>query len=166
MSHETDRLGTVTRNGANYYDYLFERRIAKPMEKVWAAIITPERIADWFALVELEPKVGGYYRLRFAPDDAATEGVITAFDPPCLFEHTWPDGQHPDSRVRYELEPDGEGCRLRFSQIGVPKQYVGSVAGWHLFLDALPGATEGVRFVWTMEQEREVMKSYQGRIPA
>jgi uncharacterized protein YndB with AHSA1/START domain len=157
-------LGTVTARG-DVYDLVFERRIAKPIDKVWAALITPERIADWFAIVDLDPRLGGHYRLKFSPDETPTEGVIVEFDPPRLLAHTWPDPGHDDAIVRYELTPDGDGCRLRFSNIGVPKPWVGSVAGWHLFLDALPGAIDGVRFVWSMEAEQAVLERYKDQLP-
>lgn len=38
----------------------FEREMARPVEKVWAALITPARLADWLcADAEVEPWVGG-----------------------------------------------------------------------------------------------------------
>jgi len=160
-----DRLGTITRNG-DRFDLVFDRRIAKPIEKVWAAITTPERIADWFAIVDLDPRLGGHYRLKFSPDETPTDGVIVAFEPPRLFAHTWPDPAHPASVIRYELEPDGDGCRLRFSQTGLPAKYVAAIAGWHVFLDAIPGAVDAVRFVWTQEAEAEVLKLYKDRLAA
>ena len=157
-------LGTVTQRG-DVYDLVFERRIAKPIEKVWAALITPERIADWFAIVDLDPRLRGHYRLKFSPDETPTEGVIVEFEPPRLLAHTWPDPGHDDAVVRYELTPDGDGCRLRFSNLGVPKAYLGSIAGWHLFLDALPGAIDGVHFTWTMEAEKVVLERYKDILP-
>lgn len=158
-----DDLGTVTRHG-DRFDLAFERRIAKPIEKVWAAITTPERIADWFTTVELEPRVGGLYRLSFG--DEATDGEILAFEPPHLFVHTWPHPEHPDSVVRYELEPDGEGCLLRFSQTGLGAAHLDSLGGWHFFLDAIPGAVEGRRHTWTKAAEDEIMALYKDRLAA
>jgi uncharacterized protein YndB with AHSA1/START domain len=160
-----DRLGTITRTGDGF-DVVFDRRIAKPIDKVWAAITTPERIADWFAIVDLDLRLGGHYRLKFSPEETPVDGVIVAFEPPRLLAHTWPDPEHPDSIVRYELEPDGDGCRLRFSQTGLPAKYVAAIAGWHLFLDAIPGAAESVRFVWTQAAEKVVLELYRERLAA
>lgn len=160
-----DRLGTVTRTG-DTFAVVFERQIAKPVEKVWAAITVPERIADWFAIVELDLRLGGHYRLRFSPEETPVEGVIVEYEPLRRLAHTWPDPDHADSILRYELEPDGDGCRLRFSQSGLPAKYVQAIAGWHVFLDAIPGATEGVRFVWSMEQEKAVLALYKDRLAA
>jgi hypothetical protein len=38
----------VIRKTDNGYEIVFVRRLAKPIEKVWAALTVPERIADWF----------------------------------------------------------------------------------------------------------------------
>lgn len=165
MTATPDRLGTIVPRG-DRFDLVFERRIAKPIEKVWAAITAPERIADWFAIVDLDPRLGGDYRLRFSPDETPMEGVITEFDPPRLLAHTWPDPDHPGSIVRYELEPDGDGCHLRFTQTDLPAKYMDALGGWHLFLDAIPGAVDHVRFVWTKQAELEVMKLYRERLAA
>lgn len=154
-----DQMGTVTRAG-DTFDVTFVRRIARPIEKVWAAITVPERIADWFAIVDIDPRLGGHYRIRFSPEDTAADGVIVEFEEGRRLVHTWPDDGHPDALVLYELEPDGEGCILRFSQKGVPMQWIDSVAGWHLFLDAIPGAVDGVKFLWTKDAETALMDLY------
>lgn len=158
-----DDLGTVTRHG-DRFDLAFVRRIAKPIETVWAAITTPERIADWFTTVELEPRVGGLYRLSFGEE--ATDGEIVAFEPPRLFAHTWPHPEHPDSLVRYELEPDGDGCILRFSQTALRAAHLDSLGGWHIFLGAIEGAIDGRRHNWTQAAEDAVMVLYRDRLAA
>lgn len=66
MSIDEDRFGTVTRRGETF-ELSYTRRIAASPERVWAAITAPERIAAWFAEVEvqIELRLGGAYRLRF-----------------------------------------------------------------------------------------------------
>lgn len=166
MTIDEDRFGTVTRNGEGF-DLAYVRRIAASPERVWAAITIPERIAAWFATAEviIEPRLGGAYRLRFGSEGPYAEGEITAFDPPRLFEHTWPDPPHPTGVIRYELEPDGDGCVLRLTSFGVPAAYIGSLAGWHIFLDAIAPSLAGVPVTWTMEAERELMAVYEARTP-
>jgi uncharacterized protein YndB with AHSA1/START domain len=164
MIIEDDRLGSVTRDG-DRFDLAYVRRIAKPIEQVWAAITTPERIADWFTTVELEPRLGGLYRIIFE-GGYAMDGEITAFDPPRRFAHTWPDPAHPDSVVRYEPEPDGDGCVLRFSQTAVGRADLDCMGGWHIFLDAIPGAIEGRRHGWTRVAEDQILKLYRDRLAA
>lgn len=166
MTSDDDHFGAITPNGGGF-DLRFERRIAASVERVWAAITIPERISSWFAeaRVQIEPRLGGAYNLRFGDEGPFTEGKITAFDPPWLLEHTWPDPPNPPARVRYELEPDGDGCRLRLTNFGVPAAYIGSLAGWHIFLDAVEPSIGGAQVSWSMEAERDLMAIYKERMP-
>jgi uncharacterized protein YndB with AHSA1/START domain len=161
-----DDLGRVIARDDGLFDIVLERRIRKPIEKVWAAITIPERIACWFAEVELEPRVGGRYKIAFE-GGYAVDGAITAFDPPRLLVHTWPtERDRPASTVRYELAPDADGCRLTLTQAGLDKNSLGALPGWHTFLEALPGAAEGVRTQWTWDREKAIGALYKDVIPA
>lgn len=166
MSTEADRFGSVTRSGEGF-DLRYVRRIAASPERIWAAITVPERIADWFATadVQIELRLGGAYRLRFGDEGPFAEGEITAFDPPWLLEHTWPNPPDPPGRVRYEIEVDGDGCVLRLSNFGVAAAWIGSLAGWHIFLDAIEPSLRGVPVSWTMAAEAELMTVYVTREP-
>jgi len=161
-----DPLGQVIDRGDVFYDIVLERRLRAPIEKVWAALTIPERIACWFTETELEPRVGGRYRLRFPQDDYVMEGVITEFEPPRVLAHTWPHETHPGSIVRYELAPDGEGCRLTLSQTALSRKGLNALPGWHTFLEALPGAADGIATTWTRDREMAVGKRYAYLMPA
>ena len=163
MSVDEDPLGTVTRTG-DAYELRFERRIAQPLEKVWAALTVPERLADWLTAAELDLRVGGVFRLRFdEPQAYAFEGRIVELDPPRLIAWTWPHEQHPDSVVRWELFPDGDGCRLVMTQSRMFAPHLVEVAGgWHTLLEGLPAAADGVRTIWRAEHEAEIAKLYAG----
>jgi len=160
-----DPLGRVIERGDGLYDIVLERRLKLPVEKVWAALTVPERIADWFTEVDLEPRVGGRYSLRFS-DGSAMDGVVTAFEPSRLLAHTWPHETHPDSVVRYELAPDGDGCRLTLIQTAIGRPAFNALRGWHTFLEALPGAANGVRTPWSRDRERQIGERYRGVLPA
>jgi uncharacterized protein YndB with AHSA1/START domain len=93
----------------------FERRLRHAPEKVWRAITEPAELAHWFpAAVELEPRPGAPMRFTF-PDGAPVSGVsageVLEFDPPRVFMFRW----NADV-LRFELHPDGAGCRLVFTQ--------------------------------------------------
>lgn len=163
--------GLIRKTDAGY-EIVFVRRLNKPIEKVWAALTVPERIADWFTDMRFIPelRLGARVELRF-PDDnppyEMTNGEVVAFDPPRLFAWSWTDAAHPDSIVRCELVPDGEGCILTFSQSGMGTRYLtGSAAGWQVFLDGLEGATEGVRTPGSIERERAIRPSYEAQLAA
>ncbi len=161
-----DPLGRTVDHGDGFYDIVLERRLKRPIEKVWAALTIPERIADWFTQTELDPRVGGHYRLRFEDSDETIDGVILAFDPPRLLAHTWPHESHPESVVRYELAADGEGCHLTLTQTRLSRQALNALPGWHTFLEALPGATKGVRTPWTWDREKRIGELYRAILPA
>lgn len=161
----SDDLGRLVGRPDGLYDIVFERRIRKPVEKVWAAITTPARIADWFTTADLDLRIGGHYRLSFS-DGNDVAGVIVELEPPRRLAHTWPHAEHPDSVVRYDLEPEGDGCRLTLTQTAMRPRHVDVLIGWHTFLEGLPGAAEGFRTTWQREREVEVGARYRHLLPA
>lgn len=123
----------------------FERRLPHPPEKVWKAITDPAEMAHWFpATVEAELKVGA--KIRFSMDEIDdTFGEIVEVDPPKLFVFRW-DGD----MLRWELMPDGTGCRLVFSHTlsgsatwGDHRFGAQHAAGWDGCLDMLAGWLDG-----------------------
>jgi uncharacterized protein YndB with AHSA1/START domain len=144
----------------------FERWLAHPVEKVWRAITEPDELDAWFpAQLVGERAPGAKIRFVFptegtrtqdregspvddrastaasegasdgaAGDQAPTqEGEILEYQPPRLFAYTW-----GDSVLRWELHPDGPGCRLLFSHTFLDRPFAASYAtGWHGCLDAL-----------------------------
>jgi uncharacterized protein YndB with AHSA1/START domain len=168
---QSDADGVIRKTGEDY-EIVFVRRLAKPIEKVWAALTVPERIADWFTDMRFIPelRLGARVELRFPDDDPPyrmLKGEVVAFDPPRLFAWTWPHTTHPDSVVRCELSPDGDGCMLTFSQSGMgTKHLTGTAAGWHVFLEGLEGATEGVRTPGSIEREQLLRPAYEAQLAA
>jgi uncharacterized protein YndB with AHSA1/START domain len=162
--------GVISKEGDGY-QIAFVRRLKKPIEKVWAALTVPERIADWFADMRFVPDVrlGARVELRFAEDPsyAMTKGEVVAFEPPRLFAWTWVEDEPPGSVIRCELAPDGEGCILTFSWSGTKTKYLSSsAAGWQLFLDGLEGAADGVRATHTYEDEKALHPAYEAQLAA
>ena len=169
MSVITEELGTLRRTG-DTVEIVFRRSYARPIEKVWAALTVPERIADWFAEVEaLDLRLGGAIHLSFPEVQFKIQGVITAFDPPRLLTWTWPQPDGSTSTVTFELEPDGDGCRLTLTARGRTLSHgAGNAAGWHAHLQAIEDACDGVRTSWAklLEREKVVNQTYKDRAPA
>jgi len=158
-----NRLGEIRRTG-DTYELVFERRIAKPIEKVWAALTVPERIADWLANAEVDLRLGGRFALHWTDteEEHRMAGAIVELDPPRLIAWTWPHEQHPHSVVRWELAPDGDGCVLKLTQTQLTKPPLLDVAaGWHTHLECLPGGAASVTTPWKAEREREIVKLYE-----
>lgn len=162
--------GEVRRDGETV-TIVFRRRYRRPIEKVWAALTTPERLTDWFAEAKVERlEVGATIELYFTGADYRSIAKITELDPPRAIAWTWSevDGSKP-SQVRFILEPDGEGCRLTLTHSGLkPDEAVGVDSGWHAHLEAIEDAADGVFTPWSklLEREAEAKPLYEVRSPA
>lgn len=140
MTRDAD--GTVTDLGDGLYDVRFERHIAKPIEKVWAAITEPVRLEAWLAQAKVDLRVGGFIDLYWPVPGDGLKTRIVELDPPRLFAFGWPepDGA-PDSIVRFELREEAGGCLLVLTNTLLRTEFLLSVAtGWHTHLDQLPVA--------------------------
>jgi uncharacterized protein YndB with AHSA1/START domain len=165
MRSEAD--GRLTRNGATY-DIVFRRRLKQPIDKVWAAVTLPERIADWFATMTFDPdlRVGAKLTIAFGPGDQ-TFGEVVAVEAPRLFAYRWPHPGGENSTVRFDLAADGDGTLLTFSQTGLGGKVRSGMAdigaGWHKFVDQLTDLMAGTR---TEHGHREHWQSYKATVDA
>ncbi len=157
-------LGVVSVDGGDL-KVVFTRRYNKPAAKVWSAVTTPERLADWLAQATYEPRVGSGITLSWNKGAHVMTGKVTAYDPPRVFAFTWPlDGR--DTQVRFDIAPDGEGAAiLTLSHSGLDAHGWGSGvrAGWHAHLEGLVEAMEGRATPWAVKTERE--QTLQARYP-
>ena len=128
------------------YEVGFERSYQRPIEAVFAALTIPERLEAWLAAAQIEPRNGGAIVLNFADPRHEMRGEIRHFEPPTLFEFTWPEaGVATPSLVRFELARASSGCRLILTQTFIaPGDCPEVAAGWHEHLEHLAIATDGV----------------------
>jgi uncharacterized protein YndB with AHSA1/START domain len=148
-------LGELTVHG-DARQIVFRRRYNKSIAKVWAAITTPERLADWFATAEVDLRVGGIIRLSWKGTHKA-DVTITVCEPPRALAWRWTIGER-DTLVRFDLAPDGGGCTLTLTHSGLSLDGArdgGVRAGWHAHLEALPDAMEGQTTPWAVKEARE-----------
>jgi uncharacterized protein YndB with AHSA1/START domain len=145
------RFGTAEELRDGRIRVRFERRLPHPVERVWAALVDREELTKWFPEITLEPRTGGRFEIVFGSGEGSdcqgpsiVSGEITHFEPPSLLQC---------GTMRWELEPDGDGCILRFVDIVAvdggrsERETARSVlSGWHWYLDALEEALAG-RFV-------------------
>lgn len=147
-------LGTLVRAGERWV-LRFERRYAHPPARVWRMIVEPELLVRWFpARVQYsELKVGSGLAFHFGTEDlkaaeaagvegapAVSSGTILEVVPERCFAFDW-EGE----TVRFEIAPDGDGSRLRFTHVFDPDraQAPRNAAGWHFCLEALGAALPG-----------------------
>jgi uncharacterized protein YndB with AHSA1/START domain len=159
---ELENLGTFERDG-DAVGLRYERHYPRPIETVWAALTDPVRLGDWIGAARVEPYVGGRYEL-FVERRRPMTGRILTWDPPRLLEFSWDTGDAPESIVRCELTPEGDGTRLRFFHKGVGFPWIGLVLpGWHSLLECLRSLLAGKVLPDSMPCWRELQAIYLDR---
>jgi len=115
----------------------FERRLAHPAEKVWAALTDPAELSHWFPQdVEADLRPGGTMRFTFRNGEAPPfDGEVLVYDPPRVFAYRW-----AADVLRWDLRPDGGGCLLTFTDTGTDQGQGRPGRGW---LAGLPGSAGG-----------------------
>jgi uncharacterized protein YndB with AHSA1/START domain len=142
--------GTVETQDGRYV-LRYERHLAHPIERVWAALTEPEQLEAWFARTDIDLVEGGRVVLRWLNTDeqgnsTVARGTITRLEPPRLLEI--------DTDIHgllcWQLRADREGCALTFSStVALTDALLPSVlAGWHSHLDFLADSLEGRAVDW------------------
>ena len=168
MIDAQEALGEVT-VADDALQVVFHRYYAKPIEKVWAAITMPERLADWLADAEIEKRPGGKIRLSWNGGAHRMEGRVLVCEPPKAFAWTWTLDDR-ETVVRFDLKAEGNGCWLTLTHSGLSQttgQGAGVRSGWHAHLEGLPDAIEGKNTTWATKTARqEAIKSLYPALPA
>jgi uncharacterized protein YndB with AHSA1/START domain len=120
-----------------------EIHIAAPPQRVFQAITRPEELMRWFThpscpvkLWEIDARKGGRWRSANHPSTKSLNGVnefraggeILEIDPPRLLVYTWHANWHDDPSlatvVRWELQPDDKGTKVKVMHSGLAKEKV------------------------------------------
>lgn len=154
---------SLTKSG-DRYTLALERRLNHSPAKVWRALTEPELLHQWFpAHVIGEWTVGAQLRFEFqhGEGDGLSEeemrGEVLAVEPERLLEFSW-----GPSILRCELIPEGDGCRLLFSdELEDVSTSARSAAGWEWCLQNLETILRGaVSVEFVMDQWRERFEHY------
>lgn len=134
--------GIVTEDGERRHVH-FERRYAAPIERVWDALTSPQRLARWLTPTMVDPGVGGRIEHDFG-DEGVCGGDILQWQPPYLLEYQWHFPGEGESVVRFSLEADGpDATRLTLDHRRLDRaQAPGYGAGWHAHLDVFAAEVE------------------------
>lgn len=124
----------------------FQRRLARPIERVWAALTEPAELRGWLGEAQVDLVEGGRFDVRWLNthdngEATVRHATITRLVPPRLLETVG----EPHGRLLWELQPVANGTLLSFSStLALPAEYRASVlAGWHYHLDALAASLVG-----------------------
>lgn len=140
-------MDATLRDDGSHYTLIVERRLPYPPEKVWRVITERELLVQWFPCdIEGEWSVGAPLRFHFFHGEEEDlpqgdlQGEVMTVETGRLLEFRW--GTH---LFRYDLEPDGDGCRLRLSEtFDEPSWGARNAAGWEMCLDNLALVLDGV----------------------
>jgi uncharacterized protein YndB with AHSA1/START domain len=135
LAATTRESGTVRRDDRDARVVVARRTYPSPVEDVWDALTSPERLPRWFQPVSGELQVGG----RFQVEGNGCGQVVTC-DPPRSFEITWEMGEDP-SWVVLTLTPQDGATALELRHTAhVPDEFWGTYGpgavgvGWELSL--------------------------------
>ncbi|PDP84384.1 hypothetical protein CQJ94_27295 [Glycomyces fuscus] len=124
------------------------RRLPAPPEQVWDAWTRNDVLKLWFGpALSGEPGPGSHFVLegRGQHGDTITCEVL-AWEPPHRLEITWRYTGEPDSRVRLDMAPVGDGqtdFTLEHHRLSAPADPVDYAAGWHMYTDSLDAHLTG-----------------------
>ncbi|MFF2092312.1 SRPBCC family protein [Paenibacillus sp. NPDC058174] len=125
----------------NGYTARFERKLNHSAEEVWAWLTENDKLAEWFAELRIdELRAGGAVKFDMG-DGQFVEMEIFVCEPHSILEYAW-----DEDRVRFELHPESEGCRLVLEET-IHKITEGhtakDLAGWQICLDVIEALMNG-----------------------
>ena len=148
-AHPAD--GTIETRGDGRRVLRYERRLAHPVQRVWAAITEPAELRGWLADADVDLVAGGRVQLRWLNTDdegntAVATGTITALEPLRVFEVD----TDIHGVLRFELTPDDGVTALTFTATtpAPDDQVLLVLAGWHIHLEHLADALDGRPVDW------------------
>jgi uncharacterized protein YndB with AHSA1/START domain len=124
--------------------------VGAPIDQVWAAITTPERIKEWFFGVETRsewtPGSELVHTGEWQGRPYSDKGTILRIEPPHLLEHThWsalsgvPDEPDNYEQVTWRLEGSNGKTRLTVSERNLASEEARDMSeqSWRMVLDRL-----------------------------
>jgi uncharacterized protein YndB with AHSA1/START domain len=123
-------------------------------ETVWSFLVDANKATRWMGeTASFDARPGGEYRVGVIPGNTA-RGEFVELDAPHRLVFTWgwepgADGPNPvppgSSTIEIELEPEGDGTRLRFTHRDLPdtKAAESHGHGWDHYLARLSTVASG-----------------------
>jgi uncharacterized protein YndB with AHSA1/START domain len=134
----------------------FERVLPGPIERVWAYLTEPDKLAKWVAAPTSPVRANATVEFtwdhsRLSPHKEPTpekyrefQGMIsrwrvTRFEPPRVLSWMWDEGTEGEGAVTVELTPRGNEVLLVLThgRIGKPESVAETAGGWHTHLAIL-----------------------------
>lgn len=130
-----DAAGAHIEKQGEQWTLVLTRDLRHPPEMVWQALTDPAQLREWAPFDADRNLAGGgtvMLTTAGAPTPQVDEAKVKRAEAPRLLELTW-----GGSDLRWELEPLGEGTRLRLWH-NIDRRFIAwGAAGWHVCLDVL-----------------------------
>jgi len=101
-----------------------EIMVPQSRDQVWRALTDSATLAEWMFPNDFEPQVGHRFTFRVPPNPEVNfEGLIVhcevlECEPPSSLAFSWSAGGLGDTRVSFQVQPDGDGTRIVFEHSG------------------------------------------------
>ena len=131
--------------------------IPQPREQVWRGLADSTALAEWMFPNDFVPRVGHHFTFQVPPnpkvnfDGLVVRCEVLECEPPSWLVFSWSAGGLIDTRVSFQLEPDGEGTRVLFEHSGFDdsqpwgkQAFKGAEYGWARMLGQLPAVVTGL----------------------
>ena len=107
--------------------------------KVWDALTDPAQLREWAPFdADRNLAAGGTVKLSTVGAPQVSETKVKRAEAPRLLEYDWGGGD-----LRWELQPLGDGTRLKLWH-NINRNFISwGAAGWHICFDVLDGFLAG-----------------------
>jgi DNA-binding transcriptional ArsR family regulator/uncharacterized protein YndB with AHSA1/START domain len=124
--------------------FVMETFIKTSPAKLWAALTTPEQIQQYY-IAGAKPSSAilgqGPYSYDTADGKPLLSGEVLDYSPTARLEMTfephWGSGDRAKSRMVYEIEPEGDLCKLTVLHYDLPNAQAGVKTGWARIIGGL-----------------------------
>ena len=126
---------SIEKHEGGKWTLILERELRQEPAKVWAALTDPAQLREWAPFETDAPMAAeGTVNLTWSGTQQQVATRITRAEAPRVLEY---------GDMRWELEPNGAGTRLKLWH-SIDRRYIAmGTAGWHVSLDVLDGMLGG-----------------------
>ncbi|WP_453993727.1 SRPBCC family protein [Bacillus nitroreducens] len=126
-------LATIEKVEPNYIA-TFERHYPHSVGAVWDMLTVNDQLQTWFSELTVDNLRKGGRILYDMGNGNFEEMMITDLSDHSVLEFTW-----GDDRVRFELTPEQDGCKLLLNETitRITGHTPRDLAGWHVCLDVI-----------------------------
>ncbi len=150
---------------ADEAEAIFSRTLQHPPGVVWAALTSPDKLAQWLAPGEIQLFLGGHVDLDFGDSGIVIHSQVSAYAPGRLLEYSWSGSGDILRPLRWELSPADVGTYLSLTlNMPASEDVARSCAGWEAHLEMLAATLEGVSIKFPFEHFKAAREAYRAKM--